>query len=226
MDTTEPDGELGTDGGHGGAAGSPPPSTNLLVWVALAVICVVGGFLLLGRGGPWQVPDPKSISSPPSSPIPALPMASPGPGQRQYLGVARICGAMTDHRTKLSISFEVENVSSYDVTITSVKSVLPLGGLRPAGFTAGGDCVNPGTSPVTGLIAAERSRYFTLNFALPKNCPAAAAVLVRINFTALGFHETSLSMLESDLAVPDFDSCPKTPLRRSTDSARPPKPVT
>ena len=134
-----------------------------------------------------------------------------GPDQRQYVGVTMICPAVTDHRTRLAVTFQLSNVSDSDVFVTSVRSVLPLHGLRPRGpATAGGSCPNPANLAARGLISPEQSRFYTLNFALPKNCPAPYPVQVRINFRADGFAGTSLSLLLSDLSVLDFDNCPTT----------------
>jgi hypothetical protein len=188
--------------------GPPPgPGAGLPwgLWVALGLAGLIGAFVLLGRTGTADQPPTPVVSS-----APAILQPPPGPGQRQYLGVTAICGIATDHRTRLSVTFEVSNVSRYDVSIDTMRSVLPLDGLRPQPVTSGGNCAKPGRAAVPGLLGAGRTRYFTAHFALPKTCPAPYPVFVRINFRAGGFSETSFSILENDLAVPDFDACPVT----------------
>jgi len=174
---------------------------NPLVWVAIALAALVGGFLLLGGGGalaPDRLP----------APAPALSSRPPGPNERQYLGVTRICGPVTDGRRRLAISFEVSNVSPVPVTVNSVAALLPQGGLRQLGPAArGGSCDLAGKLALGGSIPAGQSDFYTLTFALPKTCPARYPVQVRIGFGANGFTETSLSLLYSDLSVPDFDAC-------------------
>lgn len=202
MNTVElDDPEPGPEPGPRPGAGSRLSRT---VWVALSLLCVVGGFVLLGRPG-----TPEPGPAPSASPAPVV-VRPPGPGQRQYLGVSTICGVVTDHRTRMAITFAVSNVSRYDVSIDAVRPVLPLRGLRPQPATGGGDCSAPGRQPVPGPIRAGQIRYFTLHFALPKTCPAPYPVFVRITFRAGGFTETSYSILENDLAVPDFAACPVT----------------
>jgi hypothetical protein len=126
--------------------------------------------------------------------------------------VTRICGPITDGRRRLAISFEVSNVSPVPVTVASVAAALPQRGLRQLGpATRGGSCDLAGTLAMAGLIPAGRSDFYTLTFALPKTCPARYPVQVRINFAAAGFAETSLSILYTDLSVPDFEACSARP---------------
>jgi hypothetical protein len=180
-----------------------PVRINPLVWVAIAVAALVGGFLVLGGRG---APTPDRLPTP--TPTLAQPTRSPGPNERQYLGVTRICGPITDGRRRLAISFQVSNVSPVPVTVDSVMAILPLRGLRQLGPAArGGSCDLAGTRPMAGVIPAGRSDFYTLTFALPKTCPAGYPVQVRIDYGAAGFAETSLSILYSDLSVPDFDTC-------------------
>lgn len=187
---------------------------NPVVWVALALVCLVAGFLVLGR----MAPDPASAKSSPlpsthqngPKPSPRLSSTVPaGPNQRQYIGVTLICPAVTDGRKRLAVTFQVSNVSNSDVFVTSVRSVLPMHGLRPLGQpTGGGSCANPANLLAGGLISPGQNHFYTLTFALPKICPAPYPVQVNIGFKADGFYGTSLSMLLSDLSVLDFDTCP------------------
>jgi hypothetical protein len=86
--------------------------------------------------------------------------------------------------------------------------VVPEGGLRQRGLAAGGGtCDRQGTGPATGTIPAGESGFFTLTFDLPRSCPARYPVQVQIDFIARSFAESSLSLLYSDLSVPDFDTC-------------------
>jgi hypothetical protein len=191
---------------------------NPLLWVALALVCLVAGFFVLGR----MAPDPASATTPPlpsthqNGPKPSARPSSTlpsGPNQRQYLGVTLICPAVTDGRKRLAVTFQVSNVSNSDVFVTSVRSVLPMRGLRPLGQPAGGgSCANPAKLLARGLISPQESQFYTLTFALPKICPAPYPVQVKIDFKADGFPGTSLSLLLSDLSVLDFDTCP-TPKR-------------
>jgi hypothetical protein len=206
--------EVGRDELRLGDDGRGRSRVNPLVWVVLAVVGLVAGLLVLGHGSPEpSSSEPSSLPSthqngpkPSGRPIVRLPT---GPNQRQYVGVTSICPAVTDHRKRLAVTFEVSNVSRSDVFITSVRSVLPLRGLRPRGpATAGGSCAQPENLLARGLIAPEQSQFFTLAFTLPKQCPAPYPVQVRVGYKADGFVGTSLSLLLSDLSVLDFDSCP------------------
>jgi hypothetical protein len=197
-----------------------PPRLGALVWVALAAVAVLAGFLVLGSDGQESADDGPD-------PAPTATATSPSPwrpGQRQYLGVTRICGPVTDGRRTLAISFEVSNISPSPVEIQSVVGVLPEGGLRQRGpATRGGSCNAPGTQSLRTVLLGDRSRFYTLTFDLPKSCPARYPVLVRIGFTARDLKESSLSLLQSDLSVPEFDTCgpaetTATPRGASADS--------
>jgi hypothetical protein len=194
------------------------PRINPVVWVALALVCVVAGFFVLGR----TAADPATART---SPLPSThqngpkPSARPssnlptGPNQRQYIGVTLICPAVTDGRKRLAVTFQVSNVSDSDVFVISVRGVLPMRGLRPLGrSTGGGSCAKPAQLMARGLISPQQSQFYTLTFALPKVCPAPYPIQVKIGFKADGFEGTSLSLLLSDLSVLDFDTCP-TPRR-------------
>jgi hypothetical protein len=204
MDIEQPDELRPPDADPGG-----PSRIGAPVWLALAAVALVAGFLVLGQdgqrsadGGPGPVPSTAAADPGPTS------LAPWRPGQRQYLGVTRICGPVTDGRRMLAISFEVSNISASEVEIQSVLGVLPEGGLRQRGpATRGGSCSTPGTLSLRTVLAGDRSRFYTLTFDLPKTCPARYPVLVRINFTARGLKESSLSLLQSDLSVPEFDTC-------------------
>jgi hypothetical protein len=201
LDATEPGPEPGSRPG----AGPRLSGRGRLGLILVVVAALAGAFVLLGR-----TPAADEAPTPVPSTAPAFLKPPPGPGQRQYLAVTAICGVATDRRTTMAITFEVSNVSRYDVTIDAVRSVLPLPGLRPQPATAGGSCPKPGRQPVAGPIRAGRLRYFTLHFGLPKTCPAPNPVFVRITFHAAGFAESNYSILEPDLAVPEFDACPVT----------------
>lgn len=175
---------------------------NPLLWLVLVLFAIVAGVLLVGRGTSEPPPVP-----PPTSARQVLPPA-PGPDQRQYLGVSTICGPVTDGRRTLAVSFEVSNVSQSPVTIDTVTGVLPEGGLRQRGpATRGGNCEKPGRLAPAAVIDAGQREYYTLRFTLPRSCPARYPVQVRIGFGAAGFAETSLSILYTDLSVPEFTTC-------------------
>jgi hypothetical protein len=194
-----------------------PAQVGPLVWVAIALAALGAGFFVLGQDGTRpsadRRPDPAPSAGPsggPSAgpPAPAWLPPRPGPNQRQFLGVTAICSPVTDGSKRLAASFEVTNVSEDRVSVDSVTGVLPEGGLRQRGpVTLGGSCSRPGTLPPVEALPAGESRYYTLTFDLPKSCPARYPVLVRVEFAAAGFAETSLSLLYSDLSVPDFKTC-------------------
>jgi hypothetical protein len=168
--------ELGQEEPQSEAGGRGRSRINPLVWVALALGCLVAGFLVLSPGSPGpSSTEPLPLThqnGPKPSPRPIVARPT-GPDQRQYVGVTMICPAVTDHRKRLAVTFQLSNVSESDVFVTSVRSVLPLHGLRPRGpATAGGSCPNPANLAARGLISPEQSRFYTLNFALPNNCPA------------------------------------------------------
>jgi len=122
--------------------------------------------------------------------------------------VTTICAPVTDGLRRLSVSFEVSDVSAYPVQLTAVDGVLPDGGLRRHGpATRGGSCRKPGDQPLAGRVEPGQSVFYTLVFDLPKTCPARYPIQVRVRYAAGGFTESLLSLLYSDLSVPDFDSC-------------------
>jgi len=190
----------------------PTPAARLrpAVWVGIAVTAVLTGYVVLNRGpAPPDRPAPVPSSSSVPGPHPAGdPAPAAGPNQRQYLSVTTICAPVTDGRHTLAVSFEVSDVSDYPVQLNAVDGVLPGGGLRQHGpATRGGDCRDDGALPVADTVLPGESRFYTLTFDLPQRCPARYPIQVRVGFVAEGFTETSLSLLYSDLSVPDFDRC-------------------
>jgi hypothetical protein len=185
-------------------------------WIGIALVCVVAGILLMsGRGGSTTAAQPavttpvQTFTAVPLFPAPSVQPVPEDP--RLALAIGFVCAASTDGRTSLTVSFEVVNISSNDVTVLTVNPLLPLNGLRPVGkATAGGNCARPGSDPVGGLLPAGEQRLFTMRFRLPKECPQPLPVQASVNLRVGQMVGTTTVPIFADLGAVKFDSCPST----------------
>jgi hypothetical protein len=189
-----------------------PTGLSPLAWMAIGVICLLGGVLFML----FRV-DAEPVAEPSPSTAVALPNPGPslGPNQtstfnpNQQLGLGRICPAVTDGRKRLAVSFNLVNISTSEVTLMDVEPQLPMGGLRPSGpNTGGGTCEHPGRRAPGGLLFPGDTQLITLRFRLPKECPQPYPVQAQLSLRVSQMVGTTTVAIYNDLGDVVFDSCP------------------
>lgn len=180
----------------------------VLFWVFVAVIGLALGTLVVSRGTSEPPPSSTAIDSTAqaeqSEPLPSVPEII-GLGHNLTLGYT--CPAFTVGGSTLAISFEVVNFGEQDVTLLTVKPLLPKHGLKMAGNpTMGGACAEPGNDPPGGLMAPGDSRLITLRFARPVAC-ATAGKSQQLDVTALQMVGATTRPVKSDLGLLYFTFC-------------------
>ncbi len=192
-----------------------------LGWLGLALTAGIVGLLLLPghhedavQAAPDQSDRHQAAPGPVSTfgvlPVPGL-SESAGPA-RDDLNLGRQCPARIDADSHLLVSFELRNLGTDPVTVTSVKPLLALSGLASAGpITSGGSCERPGSKGVGGLMYSGDKQLFTLRFRMPKQCPQPFPVLTAIKVRVGEMVAQTTAGVYADLGSVSFDACPDPP---------------
>jgi hypothetical protein len=188
----------------------------VLGWVAGAVVLLVVGYLVLSHqssGANTTAAGPTATASIPpdggaaQDPYLSHPWESPAP--LSYLRVSTICPVVTDGHTSMTVSFVLANPTPATLLLADVRPELPLPGLKPSRpVTSGGTCAHPGTARAKGPLRSGQGKLFTMRFRLPKVCPQFIPVGVAYLIWPGDTRIPQQSMLFSDLAAVDFDTCP------------------
>ena len=208
----------------GGSTRRPrPPLAGRVAWSAVAVVALVSAGLaapsLLDPGTPesGRAPAPVVPTTAPADPAPApatstppavdpprLPRAAGSP-----VSVEAVCTVGTDHTRQLAVRFLMTNETAADLTVLSVRPVLPLGGLRTVGISVvRGDCYRWLPGGPDDVVPPGDSRAVTMRFLLPRTCPWPLPVQARVRVRGPdGTRGQTLRVL-SDLGGTDFESCP------------------
>jgi len=180
--------------------GEDSPSSGLrpLTWAVIALLAVLAGVVVLVRTGADEPVPGRSATS--------TPRVDPG----QPLVIQKICPELTDGRTRVTVSFELRNLGTRDVTLVNVVPVLPGTGLRLRGpITAGGSCGLPGVETPGGLLTPGQAQLIAMPFWRPEDCskPAPARIVMR----AQQMIGTTTVPVVHDVGQVEFDRCPDAP---------------
>jgi hypothetical protein len=191
-----------------------PSRLGPIAWLGLALVCLIGGVLLLSGQNDATSADPVATPVQTFSPAPVF----PAPKLRvlptdlaDTLSIGKVCPARSDGHSTLVVSFELVNIGISNVTVIDVKPLLPLPGLHPEGRTlAGGSCQRLGTETPAGLMSPDDRRLFTMLFRLPPTCPQASPVQASIRVRVNQMIGTTTVAVFNDLGAVTFDTCPST----------------
>jgi hypothetical protein len=131
-----------------------------------------------------------------------------------YVSVSAVCPPLTDGRTTLTVRFLLRNVTGLPEELIRVTPELSLGGLRPRGAAVQrGSCAHPTgkpTAPATNPMPPGGTLIVSLDFGLPKSCPAPYPIQAVVTVGIGGVLRMDTVALYTDLGSVAFDLC-KTP---------------
>ena len=181
--------------GNGGAGGSDvvqqggrtdrPPAFAAGLAVAALVLGLAVGYGV-GRNQapsrPAAVPSARASTAQPESPPPALSLpelGQSGPQCAEQIG------------RKLQLGVQVINESPTSVRLSSVRVIMPLGGLKQTA-QAWGTCgqISGLPDPRATLVSAGGSAWFTVTFQVLERCPGALPVQFLLSYDRGGSMKT------------------------------------
>jgi hypothetical protein len=162
-------------------------------------------------------PSPSSVPTSSAAAAPSLPSDPTAAVLAQisgYVSVRAVCPPLTDGRTKLTVRFLLRNETGLPEELIRVTPELSLGGLRPQGAAVQrGTCAHPigkPTAPATNPMPPGGTLIVSLEFGLPKSCPAPYPVQAVVTVGIGGALRMDTVALYTDLGSVAFDLC-KTP---------------
>lgn len=183
----------------------------LLVGLVAAAVAVAGVIALRRGVDPVAVQPP---ASPPAAQMPSLPgqlVPTPtGPlPPVPALQVSEVCQPLrTDGRSRLDVTFTLQNTLPRPVTLLRVTPVFALQGLRALSTEyRAGSCAAPGAPLHTGDVRGAGTLLVVLRLALPAACPAAYPVEADLTERHDGRTVTAGVHLLSDLGGVHFTTC-------------------
>jgi len=200
------------------AGGTDRDPVQFPTWVSvvgLALVVLVGWFVVARTSGDDSAPSAHSTPTP-SSASADEPRAAPEPVNTGYPpleGPLRVIGGLcvqTPSPRSMIVEFELENTGVDQVEVLSLSAHLPIGGLDPTGGKVParslcGRPVDPGTSKV--LQPGARVPV-SLGFNLPPECPAPYPVQADVALAERGSTPSQQRLhLLNDLGGYDFPSC-------------------
>ncbi len=181
----------------------PTVSAARLLLYAVAAAALIGiGSLIVGHDTAPEVPPDPS----PTRQIPPLPTEPPA------LTIENACPIRTDHRTELTISFALRNISSAQVAITGLAAIRSPDGPRQIGPTrSGGSCGRTGWQSAREPIASGHARIYTVRWGLPKTCPEPYPLQVHVTYYLPHqvIEQSDILTARVDLSGIGFLQCPK-----------------
>jgi hypothetical protein len=154
--------------------------------------------------GGAALPEPTPAASTSAAAVPAASLAFIYPPLIQDTGA---CSVQSGRQLALGVQFT--NQSTVPLTLTSVRAVLPLGGLTP-GTWHWTPC---GALPQT-LVQAEEilqpgaSTWLTMTFTVKGGCPAPLPVLFAVGYLVQGHSATASLPGFPDLGQVPYTGCP------------------
>jgi hypothetical protein len=160
------------------------------------------------------VPPPSAV---PSSSVAAAPSTPTDPTAAVlaqisgYVSVGAVCPPLTDGKTTLTVRFLLRNVTGLPEELIQVTPELSLGGLHPRGAAVQrGTCAHPTgkpTAPATNPMPPGGTLIVSLDFGLPKSCPAPYPIQAVVTVGIGGVLRMDTVALYTDLGSVKFDLC-------------------
>src|SRR5690349_20650551 len=151
---------------------------------------------------PAAVPPARASTAAATSPPPTLGVPEVGQSGQQ-------CAEQIGHRLQLGV--QVTNESGSSVRLSSVRVILPIGGLKQTS-QAWGTCGQlPGLAdPRATLVSAGGSAWFTVTFRVLERCPGAFPVQFLLSYDRGGSMKTVRLPGFVDLGHVPYSGCPVT----------------
>jgi hypothetical protein len=188
-----------------GETDRPAARLKPVAWLGIALACVVGGVLLVGRGVSGSEAPAAPKAQLPSSPIAMA--TPPGYGLGHNLVIGSTCPTFTLGPDTLAVSFEIANYGQTSVTLTDVRAVPPRGFRRVGPITSGGSCAAPGDGPDVGLLGSAETRLFTVRLRQP-DCTTGVAAAPWLQLSVQQMVGTTSGVTNFDLGALPFTACP------------------
>lgn len=148
------------------------------------------------------VPVPASGVPVPASGVPALSLAGSGPALTQDIGT---CAVQNGHDLQLGV--QVTNQSAADVTLSLVRPVLPLGGLKWVS-QQWAPCSALPTGQDPAVLTPGASTWFSVTFQVLVRCPGPLPVQFTIRYVQGGQPAVTTLPGFNDLSGVPYSGCP------------------